>query len=286
MDGQKSHCSFDKKNYQNKLLCKIKDSFTDNEQKMFVTSFYCYLNYHPRNDYVIDLDNIWKWLGFQQKYHAKNMLEKNFTKETDYKCLLSQLGKQKYGSGGHNKETIMLNIKTFKLMCLKAGTKKADEIHNYYIKLEETLQDVIQEESDELKCQLEASQLQIELSEKDKNNIREKTILEQFPSNTQCVYYGMIDNLSDNKEPLIKFGNSNNLKNRVKQHKDTYQNFCLINAYRVDNKLQIESTMKLHPFFVRDCIHCHRLGFRARIRDSTPPFNPNSVTSKGSHTPC
>jgi len=236
--------------YQNKLLCKIKDTFTDNEQKLFVTSFYCYLNYHPRNDFVIDLDNIWKWLGFQQKYHAKNMLEKHFTKDIDYKSFAPATSGAKKGSGGHNKETIMLNIKTFKMMCLKAGTKKADEIHDYYIKLEETLQDVIQQESDELKCQLEATQLQIELSEKDKNNIREKTLLEQFPSNTQCVYYGMIDNLSYNKEPLIKFGNSNNLKNRVKQHKDTYQNFHLINAYRVDNKLQIESAMKSHPFFV------------------------------------
>jgi len=36
--------------------------------------------------------------------------------------------------GGHNKETFMLNIDTFKKFCLKAGTKKADEIHEYYIK--------------------------------------------------------------------------------------------------------------------------------------------------------
>jgi len=41
--------------------------------------------------------------------------------------------------GGHNKEIIMLNIARFKKFCLKAGTKKADEIHEYYIKLEETL---------------------------------------------------------------------------------------------------------------------------------------------------
>ena len=41
--------------------------------------------------------------------------------------------------GGHNKEIIMLNIARFKKFCLKAGTKKADEIHDYYIKLEETL---------------------------------------------------------------------------------------------------------------------------------------------------
>jgi hypothetical protein len=41
--------------------------------------------------------------------------------------------------GGHNKEIIMLNIARFKKFCLKAGTKKADENHEYYIKLEETL---------------------------------------------------------------------------------------------------------------------------------------------------
>ena len=49
----------------------------------------------------------------------------------------------------------MLTVRTFKLFCLKAGTKKADQIHEYYIKLEETLQEVIQEESNELKLQLE-----------------------------------------------------------------------------------------------------------------------------------
>ena len=36
----------------------------------------------------------------------------------------------------------MLSIKTFKSLCLKAGTKKADEIHEYYIKLEDLIQEV------------------------------------------------------------------------------------------------------------------------------------------------
>lgn len=143
----------------------------------------------------------------------------------------------------------MLNIKTFKKYCLKAGTKKADEIHEYYIKLEETLQEVIQEESNELKLQLEQKEQQLESVTQDKQKIREKTLLEQFPNNTQCVYYGTIDNLSNNNEKLIKFGNSNNLKNRVIKHKDTYSNFALINAFKVDNKLQIENAIKENNIF-------------------------------------
>ena len=49
--------------YNNKLLKKIKDNFTENQQQLFITSFYCWLNYHPLNDFIIDLDNIW-WRNF------------------------------------------------------------------------------------------------------------------------------------------------------------------------------------------------------------------------------
>ena len=57
--------------YQGNLLTKIKEQFTDTEQQLFVSSFYCYLNYNQKNDFVIDLDEVWKWLGFGQKYNAK-----------------------------------------------------------------------------------------------------------------------------------------------------------------------------------------------------------------------
>ncbi len=236
--------------YQNKLLAKIKDNFNDTEQQLFVTSFYCYLNFDKKNDFIIDLDDIWKWLGFSQKDAAKRVLTKNFNANIDYKVLLSQLVEQKKDTrGGHNKETIMLNIDTFKKFCLKAGTKKADEIHDYYIKLEELLQETINEETNELRLQLEEKNNQLKNKQLNIEMIREKTLLEQFPNNTQCVYYGLIDNLSDKNEKLVKFGNSNNLKLRINAHKDTYNNFRLVNVFKVNNKLHIEKSIKQHPFF-------------------------------------
>jgi len=84
----------------------------------------------------------------------------------------------------------------------------------------------------------------------EKNKIREKTLIEKFPSNVQCVYYGTIENKSEKGERLIKFGNSNSLKNRIYSHKKTYDNFCLINAFKVENKLQIENAIKEHPLFI------------------------------------
>jgi hypothetical protein len=237
--------------YQNKLLTKIKTKFTENEQQIFVASFYGFLNYDSKTDFVIDLDDVWKWLKFSTKQKAKMLLENHFVKDTDYITLLTPQVKQPdHIKGGHNKEIIMLNIATFKKFCLKAGTKKADEIHDYYIKLEETLQEVVHEESAELKLQLEKTNMELEKSENTREKIREKTLLEQFGSNVQCVYYGVIDDLSDANEPLIKFGNSNNLRNRVLNHKETYAKFRLVNAFKVENKMQIENAIKEHPMFV------------------------------------
>jgi hypothetical protein len=105
--------------YNSKLLSKIKEEFTETQQQLFISSFYCYFNYNKNTDFVIDLDNIWEWLGFSKKIKAKTILEKNFIIENDYKILLFDTAQQDKTHGGHNKEIIMLNIKTFKLFCIK-----------------------------------------------------------------------------------------------------------------------------------------------------------------------
>ena len=227
-----------------KLLSKIKENFTDFEQQLFLSSFYCYLNCDPINDFVIDLDNVWKWLDFGQKVNAKRVLEKNFQIDKDYKNLLCQSAKQNDKThGGHNKETIMLNVNTFKKFCLKAGTKKADEIHEYYMKLEQIFQETINEECNELKLQLQNKDNVINEKQKEV----EQALISQFPVNTECIYFGTIDNTNDNGEKLIKFGHTNDLSNRVSYHHKHYDNFTLKNAFRVQNKVEIENLIKSHP---------------------------------------
>jgi len=238
-------------NYSGIMLTKIQQNFSLFEQQLFVTSFYCYLNYNQKTDFVVDLDNVWKWLGFSQKINAKNLLEKNFILNIDYKkSLLLQQKQSEHIKGGHNKEIIMLTVKAFKSFCLKAGTKKADEVHDYFMKLEEILHEVVQEENSELKKQLETQVIQ---SQKDKEQLLEDTLISQFPLNTQCIYYGKIDNKSLGKPPrlhnedLIKFGQSNNLAERIKCHKKNFLNFRLVAAFKVKNKIEIENAIKRHP---------------------------------------
>ena len=235
------------KDYNIKLLEKIKEQFSNFEQQLFLSSFYCYLNYNSKNDFVVDLDTIWKWLGFSQKVNAKTLLEKQFTLDKDYvkSSLLLQQKQTVHIKGGHNKEIYLLTVNAFKKFCLKAGTKKADEIHDYYIKLEELIQDVIKEDCCELKSLLTNVTNNLE---KEKEELKEKTLLEQFPNNTQCIYVGLIDNKTNlTNETVIKFGQSNNLNERIKTHKKTYENFRLFNAFKVKNKIEIENCIKKHP---------------------------------------
>ena len=228
------------KTYNIKILEKIQSEFSNFEQKLFISSFYCYLN-HNLDNFIIDLDNIWNWLGFSQKVTAKRLLLKFFVENKDY-IKLENIQTQKI-NGGQNKEIFMLNISSFKKFCLKAGTQKADEIHDYYIKLEKIIHDTINEEREELRLQLQNS---LQTSEYEKKKAIEQTLINQFPLNTECIYFGIIDNTNDDNEKLIKFGHTNNLNVRVMDHRNKYNNFILVEAYKVQNKVEIENLIKAH----------------------------------------
>ena len=83
--------------------------------------------------------------------------------------------------------------------------------------------------------------------EKEKLNEIEKAIITQFPVNTECIYFGTIDNTNEHGEKMIKFGHTNDLSNRVSYHHTHYNNFYLKNAFRVQNKVEIENLIKTDP---------------------------------------
>jgi hypothetical protein len=208
--------------YNNKLLVKIKETFTGFEQKLFVSSFYCYLNYDKNIDFVVDFDNVWRWLGFASKFTAIRTLESFFIIDVDYKKSVPQVvvvettqenSTNVKQNGGQNRQVIMLTIKCFKAFCLIAQTKKASEIHEYYMKLEEVLHEIVEEETNELKLQLEQKDniiLEIkQTTEQEKINLKkekqravEQAIIIQFPVNTECIYFGTIDNTNEAGEKL------------------------------------------------------------------------------------
>ena len=248
---------------QTKLIEKIKDNFSENDQQLFVASFYCYLNYEPKA-FVIDLENVWRWCGFSRKDPAKIVIKKNFKENIDYIVKKNEVkaapevgGAGLYknlGGAGLNKEKLLMNIKTFKKFCLKAGTKKADEIHDYYIKLEELLQETLKEQADEMKLQLLDKEKQIlqkdtellqkntELLQKDTDHIIDKktdthNLLVNKFNYRRCVYLGEI--IYDNKT-FIKIGSTEDVANRFKIHKKTYGNFVYLDVFECTDFRNIE----------------------------------------------
>jgi hypothetical protein len=255
-------------NSQSKLVEKIKTKFTSYEQQMFISSFYCYFKYNPKTDFVIDLDSVWKWLDFGQKDSAKRLLEKIFIIDKDYKSLLRFKAEQKNSTtltteaekgeskkekrGGHNKETIMLNVETFKKFCLKAGTKKADEIHDYFIKMEEVFHEVLMEESEDLQKQLlsleDTKKKEYETKlEKEKMLEREKILLKEYDTACSIVYIIKVKTLEHVGKYIIKIGESRRgISGRYNEHKSKYEECVLLDCFCVHRSKDFENFIHNH----------------------------------------
>jgi hypothetical protein len=238
--------------YQSKLVEKVKNNFTNYEQQMFLSSFYCYLKYDSKNDYIIDLDNVWQWLDFSSKFNAKRLLENNFKINIDYEKSLLQSEKQTtHTKGGHNKEIFMLNIETFKKFCLKAGTNKADEIHDYFIKLENIMFEITKEESEELKKQLEQIE-NIKNKETDEKLLKQKELdneiflLKEYANSGPLVYIIKVKTFKNN-EYVVKIGHSEKgILNRYNEHRTNYGDCLLLNCFAADKSKDFESFIHNH----------------------------------------
>lgn len=237
--------NFLSKPFENILVNKLVEKFSNEEQKLFVANFYAYLKFHVFDDYVVDLDDVWKWLGYSSKENAKRNFVKHFKEDVDYKTSATTDTVPKKGKGGHNSLKVLMNVNTFKLFCFKSNTDKASQVHNYYIKLEGVLNETIAEQVVDFKNQVSALRCENEKAKEksmeameEAKKATEKATLLQFPLNTECVYMGVFSH--DNKT-YIKYGQTNNLNQRVRDHRKAFGDFILSGAFRVQNKVEIEN---------------------------------------------
>jgi hypothetical protein len=253
--------------YNLKLLTKIKSTFSEQEQQLFVSSFYCYLNYN-KDEFVVDLDHVWVWLGFSQKMRAREVLERNFVIDIDYKNFepatsgakdtqgfafsIEKAKPDNEKRGGHNYKKVMLTIKCFKSLCLKSQTKKAHDIHEYYMKMEETLYEIIEEEAIEFKTKREQKSLELEQKSLELKLVPEqekhKLIMKQFGFiNGSLIYILRVKQLESNKY-IIKIGESRKgVRNRYNEFRVKYgQHVIFLDAFPVNNSAGFEKFLHGH----------------------------------------
>ena len=110
----------------------------------FIDEFFKILNYNEYNEiFFIDFDKVVKWLG-QRKDSTKRTLIDNFVKNVDY--TLEKNDKFR----GKPKNDILLKQSTFKKLCMISKSKKAKEVREYFLKVEETLVEWISRKNDML----------------------------------------------------------------------------------------------------------------------------------------
>jgi len=154
---------------EDNLIELIKQKFTEDDMEIFKMNFKIYLaNEDNKNGFVVDLDDIYRYIGFKQKGHAKRFLINKFTINIHYIISLSPTGKRSSETtrGGENYENIMLNIETFKKFCMKASTKESEKFLDYYITMENVIFDYIKiKMTEQLKINFENKKI-LELKDK------------------------------------------------------------------------------------------------------------------------
>ena len=204
--------------YQSKMITLLNTEFTESQQQWYIANLYIYMNYHPTNDYPINLENVFKMIGFANKGNAKRTLENNFTKNEDYKITILPSEK-----GQMAREDIMLNIDTFKSLCMLAKTDKGKEIRKYYVKLENIHNKIIKQEIEEQKqlllekdTLLQDSFKQLENKDLEKKREVEMTLKNSF--NKRCLVY--LIKITINDEIIYKFGHTDDIVTRLRAHKN------------------------------------------------------------------
>jgi phage anti-repressor protein len=100
----------------------------------FIDDFFSLYDLNNKNVFIINLENIAKWLN-TKKGKIKETLENSYKIKIDY--IINKL--EKTGLKGAPKEEILLTVKCFKLLCMQSRTHKAIEVREYFYSLEELI---------------------------------------------------------------------------------------------------------------------------------------------------
>lgn len=234
--------------YNNILLQKIKNNFTNNEQQLFIGSFYMYLNYDALKDFIIDLDDVYKWLQFSSKDHALRTLKNNFIENDHYKYTNSN--EKKDGRGGHNKVTVLMTVDTFKSLCFISSTPKAKEVRLYYLKLEKIFHETINEQETQFKNEFNNLLLEKDTKilkyEKDNKLNYHNILLQRFGTAGNLIYLIIVKTFEDGKY-ILKIGHSEyGIKARFDEHKTKYEECLLLECYLVKQSKKFETFIHHH----------------------------------------
>lgn len=89
---------------------------------------------NSKEQFPVNFDHAWQWIGYFKKQEAKTLLVSNFDEGIDFSRELV-----KTPQGGRPRELFMLSLDCFKSFCMMAGTAKGKEVRKYFLQCEKQL---------------------------------------------------------------------------------------------------------------------------------------------------
>lgn len=214
----------------------LKANSTPDEQHIFIKHFNIYLQYGTEgNEFVIDFDEIWKWVGFSRKSNAKRHLMKNY--ETNIDFIIQN----------KEKEIIMLTVETFKAFCMTANTKQGKQTRMFYTKMESMFFSYMEIKNKDL--------IETLLSE-EKNMLaqaRHNHLIEIYKS-TPCVYIIKIEE-TDIENCIIKLGETDDIVQRISSLRQQYRDCILQDVFPCNRPHKFEQYLLNRPDIKSHRIH-------------------------------
>jgi phage anti-repressor protein len=252
-----------------KILC---DTFTSDDEKLFMMNFKQYIVNDP-DVKIISLDDIWDWMGFSSKSNAKRALV-GFFDDQSYDVQLSD-------KSGKKLETITMSIDTFKKFCIKANTKRSNEVCDYYIKMERAVNKHM--------CNMLAKQMQVADENRSRIDFERHKVLAKAHANKPVVYIMKVMVLPDGSGIIIKIGHTNQAQDRAS--KISYEfgvKVTLLEVYECEMNVEFERFLHNHRFMENrrysddkiKSIECYKMKHDAEIDQVKRIINNNMPNYK------
>jgi phage anti-repressor protein len=204
--------------------------------KKFIKDFFGFQKTDQFKDYkpfTISLDDVAYWLE-SLKANLKSTLITSYIKDVDY-IIINSLLMVNHEQPKHNKETIIITSDTFKMLCMRSKTKKADKVRQYYLNLEK----LIDEYKDIIINNLNTK---IKVLEND-------LIKDDLAKGGNVYIFEEIDQLNDK---YIRIGSSYDVKKRMNNHNSSsLHKKKILYKIKTSNIKQFEKCLQTHFYNFR-----------------------------------
>lgn len=99
--------------------------------------------YNSEEEFPVDFDDAWQWIGYEKRGHAESKMTNNFSVDVDYQ----DDGRSSPSSGGREANRYRLTVDCFKSLGMMAATENGRKIRKHFLDCEKRMKQLLAEKS-------------------------------------------------------------------------------------------------------------------------------------------